>query len=87
MLKKIIFFIFIIFIVGCAREVTKEEAENIAEEYVISKNLTGKGNPLQISNTFLQNNEWHVQLIVGDDKGTIVLSKKGKILRTEDKWI
>ena len=89
MSEKIIFFIliFVIFIAGCARDVTKEEAENIAKEYIISKNLTDARSPLQISNTFLQNDEWHIQLIVGDDKGTIILSKKGKVLKAEDKWI
>lgn len=82
-----LFLLSLIFLLGCARDITKGEAENITKDYVISKIGQNPNEPLIISNIFLKENEWYVQISVGDDKGTLVLDKKGKIIKFEDRWI
>ncbi|MEK6984406.1 MAG: hypothetical protein AABX33_07570 [Nanoarchaeota archaeon] len=74
---------------GCAKDITNEEAEKIAKEYIISKiGQPTPEEPLIIANTFLQDDEWHVQLSIGDDRGTVILNKKGKVVKIEEnQWI
>ncbi|MBI2652464.1 hypothetical protein HYX00_03270 [Candidatus Woesearchaeota archaeon] len=86
---RIFLLLILILFTGCAKDITNEEAEKIANEYIISKiGQPTPEEPLIIANTFLQDKEWHVQLTIGDDRGTVILNKKGKVVRIEEnKWI
>ena len=86
---RIFLLLILIIFTGCAKDITNEEAEKIAKEYVISKiGQPTPEEPLIIANIFLQDKEWHVQLTIGDDRGTVILNKKGKVVRIEEnKWI
>jgi len=91
-MKKIIATLMILSIVlitttGCAKEITEIEANNLAKEYIISE-FGNPDVPIVISKTFLENNEWHVQVSIDDDKGTVILDKKGNVKNFESyKWV
>jgi len=73
-------------LIGCTPDITEEEAKTIAADYIISE-IGTPSEPMTISKTFLEDNEWHVQFIVGDDKGTAVLDKKGNFQRLDSyRW-
>jgi hypothetical protein len=89
-MKKIIILIGLIatlfLLVGCAKDITETGARNIAQQYMVNELRTEE--PVVINQVFLSNDGWHVQLTVGDDKGTVIIDKKGKVKGLETyKWI
>jgi len=69
----------LVLVVGCAKDITQAEAQTIAQQYVI--NEVRPSEPIVINNVFLTDGGWHAQLTVGDDKATIIISKKGEVER------
>lgn len=92
-MKKLLFILLVVGIVvvsGCGRNITEQEAVSIATEYVaLEFNLiVNPDEPLTISNVFFKDEQWHIQLTAGDDKATVILDKKGKVISFEKyKWI
>lgn len=88
MINKFLFLLLVfslMIIVGCTKDITQSEAENIARQHILAESYSKE--PLIINNAFIKNEEWHVQLTVGDDKGTVIINKKGKVQRIYDEWI
>jgi hypothetical protein len=90
-MKKIIFLLilFSLFILGCGKEITQKEAETIALTHIVSTyDAPTMQDRLAVSQTFLAEDGWHVQLIIGDDEATVILDKKGKILDVKTyEWV
>jgi hypothetical protein len=89
-MKKAILFIGLIatlfLLVGCAKDITQLDARNIAQQYMINELQTEE--PVIVNNVFLSEDGWHAQLTVGDDKATVIITKKGDVKGLETyKWI
>jgi len=72
---------------GCAKNITQAEAGGIATAYIIEN--VGLGNEaIEIHDITLKSDGWYVQLLIGDDQGTIILDEKGNFVRLEAyKWV
>ncbi|MBW3000108.1 hypothetical protein KY339_05540 [Candidatus Woesearchaeota archaeon] len=92
MKSKLLFIILIIILIaGCGKTtptklVTKGEAGSIATSYVIDD--IGTEEPVTITQIYLKDNNWNVEMIVGDDKGTVIIDRKGNIIDVaEYEWV
>lgn len=78
----------ILILVGCSKPITQQEAQQIAKDYVLTEFGAPEDGDLTISQSILKDDGWHVQLIVGDDKGTVIINKRGDVIKFEAyEWI
>jgi hypothetical protein len=88
-MKKILFILFILslFLLGCAKDITQSEAAGIATQHIISEyGITTEA--LEIHEITLRNDGWYVKVLIGDDKGTVIIDKKGNVLDLKSyEWI
>jgi hypothetical protein len=76
----------LIVLTGCAKDITQAEAAGIATSYVIEQ--VGFEETVEVHGITLKSDGWYVQLILGDDKGTVILDKKGNFVKLETyKWV
>ncbi|MDP7454430.1 MAG: hypothetical protein QF809_02735 [Candidatus Peribacteraceae bacterium] len=69
---------------GCSKPITQEEAEEIAKDYVISEfGPTSVGESLSAYEAMRVENDWHIKVLVGDDKGLAIIGRKGKVIKFE----
>jgi len=66
----------LILLTGCVKDITQAEAGGIATTYLI--NQIGIEEPVVVHQIILKQDGWHVQVMIGDDKGTVILDRKGE---------
>ena len=73
----------LLLLVGCAKDITQAEAAGIATTYIIE--TVGFEEQVEVHSITLKSDGWYVQLILGDDKGTVILDN---FVRLETyKWV
>ncbi|PIN76162.1 hypothetical protein COV17_03180 [Candidatus Woesearchaeota archaeon CG10_big_fil_rev_8_21_14_0_10_36_11] len=77
----IITFCSLIFLTGCAKDITQADAGGIATTYLI--NQIGIEEPIVVHQVILKQDGWHVQVMIGDDEGTVILDRKGEFVTLE----
>ena len=85
-LSIILFFCLALILTSCAKQISQEEAQNIAYNHV--KEQLKPTEPVTTNKVFFADDGWHAHLLVGDDELTVLMTKTGKVQRLHAyEWI